>query len=65
MVRRFAGLGRHVVTGAARFIGSHLANRLLSDGHTVLGSDSFIQGHVCVLPLSMAGDGMCMLPKRR
>jgi UDP-glucuronate 4-epimerase len=30
-----------VVTGAAGFIGSHLTERLLRDGHTVLGVDSF------------------------
>jgi nucleoside-diphosphate-sugar epimerase len=33
---------RIVVTGAAGFIGSHLAERLLSDGHTVVGIDAFI-----------------------
>jgi len=30
-----------VVTGAAGFIGSHLTERLLRDGHTVTGVDSF------------------------
>jgi nucleoside-diphosphate-sugar epimerase len=30
-----------VVTGAAGFIGSHLCDRLLSDGHEVVGIDSF------------------------
>ncbi|TMF32386.1 MAG: NAD-dependent epimerase/dehydratase family protein [Chloroflexi bacterium] len=32
---------RVVVTGAAGFIGSHLCERLLSDGHEVIGIDSF------------------------
>jgi UDP-glucose 4-epimerase len=32
---------RVVVTGAAGFIGSHLTDRLLADGHTVVGIDSF------------------------
>jgi nucleoside-diphosphate-sugar epimerase len=32
---------RVVVTGAAGFIGSHLSERLLSDGHQVVGIDSF------------------------
>ena len=33
---------RCVVTGAAGFIGSHLAERLLADGHEVCGIDAFI-----------------------
>jgi nucleoside-diphosphate-sugar epimerase len=32
---------RAVVTGAAGFIGSHLTERLLSDGHAVVGIDDF------------------------
>ena len=32
---------RVVVTGAAGFIGSHLCDRLLADGHEVVGIDSF------------------------
>ncbi|MGH7765573.1 MAG: NAD-dependent epimerase/dehydratase family protein [Candidatus Dormibacteraceae bacterium] len=32
---------RVVVTGAAGFIGSHLCERLLADGHDVVGIDSF------------------------
>jgi len=32
---------RVVVTGAAGFIGSHLCERLLADGHTVVGVDCF------------------------
>jgi len=31
-----------LVTGAAGFIGSHLCERLLADGHTVVGVDAFI-----------------------
>jgi nucleoside-diphosphate-sugar epimerase len=33
---------RCLVTGAAGFIGSHLAERLVGDGHTVLGLDAFV-----------------------
>ena len=32
---------RYVVTGAAGFIGSHLTESLLADGHDVVGLDSF------------------------
>ena len=35
------GPTRVVVTGAAGFIGSHLCERLLADGHEVVGIDSF------------------------
>ncbi len=34
----------HLVSGAAGFIGSHLCERLLADGHTVLGLDNLITG---------------------
>jgi len=38
-------LSMHVlVTGAAGFLGSHLSDRLLSDGHTVLGVDNLSTG---------------------
>ena len=35
---------RVVVTGAAGFVGSHLCDRLLADGHTVVGVDNFLTG---------------------
>jgi len=33
-----------LVTGTAGFIGSHLAERLLKEGHTVIGVDNFVTG---------------------
>lgn len=36
---------RDVVTGVAGFIGSHLASRLLADGHDVIGIDSFTDSY--------------------
>ncbi len=35
---------RHLISGAAGFIGSHLCDRLLKDGGEVLGIDNFITG---------------------
>lgn len=35
---------RHLISGAAGFIGSHLCDRLLADGHEVVGIDNFITG---------------------
>ncbi len=50
MPRRFATIEekgerlRFVLAGAAGFIGSHFADRLLAEGHTVVGVDSFLTG---------------------
>ncbi|MDK1028986.1 MAG: SDR family oxidoreductase [Anaerolineae bacterium] len=35
---------RILITGAAGFLGSHLSDRLLNDGHKVVGMDNFITG---------------------
>jgi dTDP-glucose 4,6-dehydratase len=35
---------RVLVTGAAGFLGSHLCERLLKDGHQVIGMDNFVTG---------------------
>src|SRR5271155_641730 len=42
--RRYGGPVRALVTGAAGFIGSTLVDRLLSDGHSVVGLDNFSSG---------------------
>jgi len=37
---------RVLITGAAGFLGSHLTDRFLADGHQVVGLDNFITGHI-------------------
>jgi len=36
---------RILITGAAGFLGSHLCDRLLSEGHEIVGLDNFITGN--------------------
>ncbi len=36
---------RVLITGAAGFLGSHLTDRFLAEGHRVVGLDNFITGH--------------------
>src|SRR5215216_5556927 len=36
---------RILITGAAGFLGSHLSDRLLMDGHEVIGLDNFVTGN--------------------
>ena len=36
---------RILLTGAAGFLGSHLCDRLLADGHEVIGLDNFVTGN--------------------
>jgi dTDP-glucose 4,6-dehydratase len=36
---------RILITGAAGFLGSHLCDRLLAEGHAVVGMDNFITGN--------------------
>ncbi len=37
---------RILITGAAGFLGSHLCDRLISNGHDVVGMDNFITGNM-------------------
>ena len=36
---------RVLITGAEGFLGSHLSDRFLKEGHTVIGLDNFLTGH--------------------
>ncbi len=51
-----------VVTGAAGFIGSHLAERLLADGHDVTGVDAFIPYYEPAVKEANVG-GACENPR--
>ena len=57
--------GHMVVTACAGFNGSRLTDTLPADSHTVVGSGSFIQSRVMVLPLSLASDDTCTFAKWR
>lgn len=46
---------RALVTGAAGFIGSNLVDRLLADGHQVVGVDDFSTGVLANLALALDG----------
>jgi dTDP-glucose 4,6-dehydratase len=37
---------RVLITGAAGFLGSHLCDRLIKEGHDVIGMDNFVTGNV-------------------
>ena len=47
---------RVLITGAAGFLGSHLSDRFLADGHTVVGLDNFITGHADNIAHLMGND---------
>ncbi|HNY93550.1 MAG TPA: SDR family oxidoreductase, partial [Flexilinea sp.] len=42
---RVKGIMRILITGAAGFLGSHLCDRFLREGHEVIGMDNFITGN--------------------
>jgi dTDP-glucose 4,6-dehydratase len=39
-----------VVTGGAGFLGSHLTDRLLAEGHRVIAIDNLITGNTANIP---------------
>ena len=47
---------RVLITGAAGFLGSHLCDRFLAEGHDVVGLDNFITGHPDNLAHLMGND---------
>ena len=48
------------VTGGAGFLGSHLCDRLVADGHTVVAFDNFVTGARRNLSEALAS-GRCTL----
>jgi UDP-glucose 4-epimerase len=41
---------RVLITGVAGFLGSHLADRFLEDGHEVIGVDNLLGGYRSNIP---------------
>lgn len=52
---------RVLITGVAGFLGSHLAERFLSQGYEVLGIDNFITGSRSTLEILRSHDGFTLI----
>jgi len=52
---------KYIVTGAAGFIGSNLVDRLIKDGHCVLGIDNLSTGRIEFLKTSLASERFTFL----
>jgi UDP-glucose 4-epimerase len=52
---------RYLVTGCAGFIGSTLTDRLLADGHEVVGYDNFSTGREGFLPPARKSGNFCLV----
>lgn len=48
---------RYVISGAAGFIGSHLCDRLIEQGHEIVAIDNLITGHISNLEHLLAKSG--------
>ncbi|MGH3450743.1 MAG: NAD-dependent epimerase/dehydratase family protein, partial [Haloechinothrix sp.] len=51
-----------LVTGAAGFVGSHLCEALLADGHEVVGVDGFVESYPRLVKLQNLS-GLLSLPR--
>lgn len=52
---------KYIITGAAGFIGSNLVDRLINDGHCVLGIDNLSTGRIEFLEKSLASERFTFL----
>jgi dTDP-glucose 4,6-dehydratase len=61
MFKRSPGSPISVVTGAAGFLGSHLSDRLLAEGHRVVGIDNLITGNLANIEHLGANENFCFI----
>jgi UDP-glucose 4-epimerase len=62
LIKSARGKGvRYLVTGCAGFIGSNLVDRLLQDGHEVVGYDNFSTGEIEFLAEAQQSSRFCLV----